>query len=148
MTQPTFNSYWNNRGLHPDLYNSLREKLIPPVGPCNTFEGEYLRAISAIYYEGYNNGFCNNLSGPYNFLVRVFGLENLPEEFELVLEPLVNKGYSNKLDMKTKICLEASVNEIIQYIDEKDGHYTETPIGFDMYSYVNPTKYEEGDEYE
>ena len=78
MHQTTFNSYWNDKGLHPDLYNSLREKLIPPVGPCKTFEGEYLRAISALYYDGYNNGFCNNLSGPYNFLARVFGLENLP----------------------------------------------------------------------
>lgn len=60
--------YWNKVGQFQAEYNNLYGKLVPPVGNSDTVHGECLRAVSKIYYECFNNGFCNNVSGAAVFL--------------------------------------------------------------------------------
>lgn len=48
-------------GEHPlsAAQEMLYKKLVPPVGPAETPHGELLRSIGRVYYDVYNNGFCN-----------------------------------------------------------------------------------------
>jgi hypothetical protein len=55
----THKTYWNSEGKHQILYKRLWKKLVPPIGEANTPHGELLRANSKLYYDFYNNGFCN-----------------------------------------------------------------------------------------
>ena len=52
-------TYWNGAGKHQADYDRLSAALVPPAGRSDTTHGELLRAISAIYYDLYNNGLCN-----------------------------------------------------------------------------------------
>lgn len=61
------NTYWSGNGRFQDDYEKIKH-LIPIDGTCETLEGELLRAAGRLYYEYYNNGFCNNVSGPKVFL--------------------------------------------------------------------------------
>lgn len=51
--------YWQNKGKFQTQLEQLREKLVPNEGKCKTMHGELLRAISSLYYDVYNNGYCN-----------------------------------------------------------------------------------------
>ena len=53
------NTYWNSKGKHQKLYDYLSEKLIPDYDEADTPHGEFLRCISRLYHDYYNNGFCN-----------------------------------------------------------------------------------------
>lgn len=61
-------SYWAREGNHQRTYDLLRERLVPASGPCDTVEGEMLRAVGKLYYEAFNNGWGNNMSGSFHFL--------------------------------------------------------------------------------
>ena len=58
--QPT---YWNHKGNQESLYRILYDQLVPHEGKANTTAGEILRMVSNIYYDHYNNGGCNLISG-------------------------------------------------------------------------------------
>jgi hypothetical protein len=66
--------YSTGGGRYQTEYNELFERLVPTSGPCETLEGELLRASSRIYHDYYNNGFGNNWSGAFNFLDTHVGL--------------------------------------------------------------------------
>jgi hypothetical protein len=67
-------AFWSgNHPLTPE-YDRLFKALVPAEGPCDTLQGEILRASSRIYYDYYNNGFGNDWSGAYNFLDEHLGL--------------------------------------------------------------------------
>ncbi len=82
--------YWNESAELYTTYQELYDKLVPMSGACDTVAGELLRAASRIYYDAYNNGFCNNTSGALNYLVHmgVPGIE-LPAN---TLDGCVNTG--------------------------------------------------------
>lgn len=65
------NSYWNGNGKFQKEYDEFFEKLVPPEGEAKTMKGELLRSVSSIYYDCYNNGFCNigNLKSKINYLL-------------------------------------------------------------------------------
>jgi len=62
------NTYWNEGGELQEEYKALYEAHVPSMGECATLAGEVLRASSRIYHDAYNNGFCNNTTGAWNFL--------------------------------------------------------------------------------
>lgn len=65
LTDTTSNSYWDNNGAYEKEYNKLYETLVPSSGVSPTHHGELVRCISKIYYDFYNNGFCNVLDSEY-----------------------------------------------------------------------------------
>ena len=52
--------YWNHVGKYEKEMENLRAKLIPDMGKADTMHGELLRCISKLYYDVFNNGFCNS----------------------------------------------------------------------------------------
>lgn len=60
--------FWNNDHHLAANYNRLYDMLVPDSGPSEHLVGECLRAASRIYYDHYNNGSCNNVTGAWNFL--------------------------------------------------------------------------------
>ena len=67
----TDNIYWNSNGMYQADYEVLANKLLPSKGKADTIEGEMLRAATKLYYDYWNNGMCNNTSGPAKFLIRM-----------------------------------------------------------------------------
>jgi hypothetical protein len=64
--------YWAGRGRYQKEWDTLYEKLVPSSGPCATVAGEAIRAASKLCYEMNNNGWGNNVSGPYFYLSEFF----------------------------------------------------------------------------
>jgi len=60
--------FWNHTHKLSQISEKIQERLIPAMGSCSTLAGELLRAASRIYYDHYNNGSCNNVTGAWNFL--------------------------------------------------------------------------------
>jgi hypothetical protein len=131
-----------NCKMSKEVFDSLYNTLVPNHGNCATLDGEYLRAINKINYDGYNNGFCNNTSGPYNFLVQEFGMLDVYPEFEK-LKAFVNRGYSDKLTEEIKTILDCSITVVIEHIVRKNGEYTLNTYNIDMFHYTDLTNYDE-----
>lgn len=93
--------YWNNEGRFNAEWQQLGVQLMPAMGPAASIGGEMVRAVNKLYYDAFNNGFCNNTSGAANFLAR-YAQPWLTEEFRralAVVAPLTNTGgYSNVTD--------------------------------------------------
>ena len=77
------NTYWNNKGEHQDLYNSLWEG-VPSQGKTGFVGLEVLRASSSIYHDFYNNGCCNDKRTQAALLIDNLELTN--DEIKLLLE--------------------------------------------------------------
>lgn len=50
--------YWNKQGKYQEVYDKMKE-FIPSHGEAKTYHAEAVRCISRIYYDFFNNGFCN-----------------------------------------------------------------------------------------
>lgn len=61
------NTYWHGKGKYPQ-HQALSDALMPFMGKAATLEGELIRASSKIYWDLYNNGNGNNVSGAWNYL--------------------------------------------------------------------------------
>jgi hypothetical protein len=138
------NTYWNSNGKHQAAYQEL-SKLVPSSGPAGTVEGEMLRAATRLYYDYYNNGFCNNTSGAVNYLTRCDELFNLDiaEELEIV-EPECNTPYYTNLPLAGP--LETIADVVIEYVISKDGLYTES--GDNLFDYADPDATDDDDTYD
>lgn len=138
------NRYWNSTGKHQAAYEQLC-KLVPSSGPAGTIEGEMLRAATRLYYDFYNNGFCNNTSGAVNYLTRCDELFNLgiANELELV-------GYECNTTYYTEAPLgaplETITDAVIAYVISKDGLYTES--GDNLFDYAEPDATDDDDTYD
>jgi hypothetical protein len=128
--------------MSKEVFESLYNALVSNQGNCTTLDGEYLRAVNKINYDGYNNGFSNNTSGPYNFLVQEFGMLGIYPEFEK-LKAFVNRGYSGKLTEEIKTILAGSIAAVVEHIVRKNGEYTQNIPNIDMFYYSDPTNYDE-----
>lgn len=62
-------SYWRETGKYQTQYNELWDKLVPLLGSSPYVEGETLRAVTKITWDYNNNGFGNNWTGAFNWLV-------------------------------------------------------------------------------
>lgn len=137
-------SYWNGNGTFQATYQKLYDALVPDSGSCANLEGELLRASCKLYYDYYNNGMCNNTSGPARFIMK---------KLEAVLTPEVNSaildiyyecnggGYTSK-DLENQ--LEVLADFIIVYIAGKNGEYQANSE--DMYDFQEPDNYDDEDD--
>jgi hypothetical protein len=60
-------TYWNHKGKHQEVYDRLFPKLVPASGETATTAGEWLRCISKLYYDYYNNGGGNIADGALRY---------------------------------------------------------------------------------
>lgn len=126
-------TYWYSNGKHQAAYEEL-SKIVPSSGPAGTIEGEMLRAATRLYYDYYNNGFCNNTSGAVNYLMRCDELFNLGIAEELnIVEPECNTLYYTTEPLAEP--LETITNVVIEYLISKDGLYTES--GDNLFDYAD-----------
>lgn len=138
-------SFWNND--HPLMteYQYLAEIHIPSYGPCELNVGECLRAASKIAYDFYNNGFGNNWSGAYNYLLAYGRLNMSKEDLDFLGE------YKNEVvffDEANEELMERIVNDLVANVvtNAMNGVYGEERAFCDMFQMEDKTvRYE--DEY-
>jgi hypothetical protein len=116
--------YWNNTGKYQEQYNNLKTGLLPPYGKAKTVEGELLRAASNLYYDYYNNGFCNNCSGEVNYLLKMDKELNLDIKDDL-LAIKKDARYLAYTENDYAKELENIVDSVIIHIASKLGFNTE-----------------------
>lgn len=87
-------SFWSNNHPLQARADVLFEQLIPDSGDCETIEGEILRAAARLNYDGFNNGFGNNLSGAVKFLNEYFFHPDMAS-IASWLTDVANCSYSN-----------------------------------------------------
>lgn len=132
MTTKTQRSYWVGNGRLQAVYNRLWKALVPESGPCETVEGEILRATSKLYYRYYNDGDQvehggeGSVSRAHCFLIaHLHGAR-----FQTPLSDLVDCS-----EEKYEKTLETLVYEIIKWIRAKKGCYTPNTEGLDYLHY-------------
>jgi hypothetical protein len=64
--------YWARLGKYQKQWDVLYDKLVPAWGKAPSVAGEVVRALSSLNHEAYNNGFGNDMTGPYFFLEDFF----------------------------------------------------------------------------
>ena len=115
--------YWNHNGKYQEQYVNLKS-LIPVFGHAKTIEGEMFKAASNLYYDYYNNGFCNNCSGEVKYLLKMNKELSLNIENELlaIQDDARFLCYTEKDYAKE---LETIVDNIIIHIASTLGFYTD-----------------------
>ncbi len=63
--------YWREEGEFQAEFTKMTEELMPAMGAADTFAGEVIRAVNRLYYEAFNNGWGNNVSGAWHYLKQV-----------------------------------------------------------------------------
>jgi hypothetical protein len=119
--------YWNHCGKYQTQYQNLKKDLLPLHGKAKTVEGELFRAACNLYHDYYNNGFCNNVSGECNYLLKMNKELNLNLDNELLaIEKDAKYIVYTEKDFAQE--LETIVDTIIIYIASALGNYTENDI--------------------
>jgi hypothetical protein len=134
-------TYWNSKGKHQNLYEIKYPELVPYEGKCDTVEGELLRATAKLYYDYYNNGMCNNTSGPALYLmVKNDELKlGVKDQIAIIYHNSNNAGYGT---VNLEVELEQLCDAVLEYIGEHSG----TPNTTDMYVYQEDDLREDEDE--
>ena len=104
-----------------DIVPDWARELVPPIGPANTLEGEFLRALFMIRYRWYNDGdkfytgYGIETAGKSAELLR-----EIPEARKLIDSMGSGKKYENFIQKLTTI--------VIDYVGERKGKYTDNFI--------------------
>jgi len=109
--------YWNNQGKHQDKLEELYS-LIPNIGACDTQAGELLRSANRIYYDAFNNGFCNNTSGALNYLKNYLPFTEEKQKVIDTLKNCVNTGGYSMLTDNVNDALDTMIDLVIEAIIE------------------------------
>lgn len=107
--------YWSNEGVYQEEWDALYEKLVPSTGMAPTVAGEAMRAASRLCHEMHNNGWGNNVSGPYFFLRWFFSRIG---EFEIdsVFEDPCYDGFGK--DLVSAVDVDEVIDEVYKAIVE------------------------------
>ena len=138
-------TYWNSNGTFQATYENLYAALVPASGSCPTLEGELLRATCKLYYDYYNNGMCNNTSGPALFISGFFDQINARVDVRTALHEIYlesNTGGYTSRNLENQ--LELVADFIIELISSKNGEYQENSA--DMYDKQEPDNYDDEDD--
>lgn len=135
-------SYWAEKGPLQAEYTRLYEALVPDSGSCATLEGEFLRAVSKINHDYFNNGFGNDWSGAYVFLAEVGGPLFARRMIDIVPELAVVRPYRNGVvveegdftEGRLVPALDGLVTKVVSYIIEKENSGL-TPTELDMWDF-------------
>ena len=124
--------------------NALFDKLVPGSGNSDTIEGEMLRAINRIVYRYYNDGdkfwqgYGAETAGPaHSFLVNS---REIPFQLQSTLASILNKSVGTG-DEGYERLIKFALEQILDYIEGKDGNYTESKE--DMFDYESEYEDEE-----
>lgn len=141
--------YWNNT---PEEFNQLYKKLIPDSGACETLEGELLRSANRLYYDYYNNGFGNNVSGAENFLRNFGGSSHKLMQSLNILHPYTrgaNRELHNNpsLEQRVEIALDAMMDVIFYQVlaANNNNDFHKSPGDMFDYSEKDDPYYDEDD---
>ena len=116
--------YWSHEGPQQAAYDRLHGELVPRSGPCETLEGELLRAAGKIGYEFYNNAEINNISGCLYFLREY--LPGFKEAWWDTLAPhITGRGYAPRENGYQ--CCEEIVDATVSHVLSRNGHYQPNP---------------------
>ena len=143
-------AYWNNKGRFQADYDRLYEKLVPMSGGCESLAGEAIRSASRLYYDAFNNGFCNNTSGAHNFLKTFVAPIVKNDDFNDALAhvyPKTNTNGYSKVTAVTETALDTIVDTVVQYALSVENTPYPSPCDlFDLQDADAP--YEEEDDYD
>ena len=138
-------TYWNSNGTFQATYQELYAALVPNSGSCANLEGELLRASCKLYYDYYNNGMCNNTSGPARFISRFFDQINAPENVQTALREIyLESNTGGYTDINLENQLELLADFIIAYVAGKNGEYQ--AFSGDMWDLSEPDNYDDEDD--
>lgn len=143
--------YWSNKGNYQELADEQYNELVPSSGRCETVAGELVRSVSKIYYDAFNNGFCNNTSGPLNYLIEYLPNHNkeVRDAFNY-LKRFVNGGREELNFDEAGIHLDNLVDSVTLQV--RDDETLKRINGIDMYDLSEPDHYyddeDEDDDYD
>jgi hypothetical protein len=111
--------YWNNQGQYQGEFDQLTNTLMPAMGAAETVAGELVRAANRIYYDAFNNGFCNNTSGALKYLERY--LETDAEVMSAIrhIAPKTNSGGYSRITEETERSLDLLVDRVVENIRDR-----------------------------
>jgi len=95
-TTPIKNLYWTEKGKFQKTYNRIWESLIPASGEAGNSDAEAVRCVGRIYYDWFNNGFCNAVEG--GMFSSYYG-----EMYDKATRYL-NMGVTARLELEEKLC--------------------------------------------
>ena len=116
--------YWDKAGTYQAEFDELTGTLMPLSGPCDTFAGELVRAVNRLYYDAFNNGFCNNTSGAFNFLEKnltVLGPDTQVQDALQTIQPCTNTGGYSTVTPAVGVALDVLVGAVVEMIQNNPG---------------------------
>jgi hypothetical protein len=138
-------SFWNHDHPRQEEYQRLWDELVPDSGPCETLEGETLRASSRIYRDYYNNGFGNNWSGALTFLDEHMGM---PRRIRDLLAPYargqIREHGGGQYGLHDPMV--PALEELAELAVDAAGHLPRRPSPCDMLSLSEPDDFGQYDE--
>ena len=143
--------YWNNQGTFQSEFDALTQELMPAMGEAESLAGELVRAANRLYYDAFNNGFCNNTSGAVNFLYTYLvpfykDDRDLKEALDLIAPKTNTGGYSSTGAM-TGAALDTIVDKVAQLIINQPELKVQ-PNPCDLFDLQDDDYYEPEDDYE
>ena len=108
--------YWDSKGTYQAEFDRFTVELMPAMGAAETLAGELVRSANRLYYDAYNNGFCNNTSGAVKYLFKYLmplypGDTDLREALSYI-EPKTNTGGYSSTGMTTGAALDLIVDRV------------------------------------
>lgn len=137
--------YWNNQGRYQAEFDRYTEQLMPASGHADTVAGELVRSVNRIYYDAFNNGFCNNTSGALNFIKRIMPADEALTPIYQMLAYRVNSGGYSSLTPAVKDGLDTLVDKTVELL-QNNPVLVATKNTNDMFDFQEPDFYEPDDE--
>jgi len=121
--------YWGETGKYQKELEVIKS-LVPDEGPCDTLEGEFIRAAQRIYYDFYNNGFGNRWVGALALLNRYLEKIGVRSKDILLLKPYANgdRRVGAAKEIKVGKALESILDAVILHITSKNKEYAKTDL--------------------
>ena len=121
-------SFWDESHPLSELQEELSTELVPAHGNAATAHGELLRCASSLYYDVYNNGFCNadvlqpKLELVESYFDRLKPLVEDPESLKRFRSALRNAGDDDRdPDEKFGVYLEDVLTAVVKFVAKATG---------------------------
>lgn len=142
--------YWNQQGKYQTEFNQLSEQLMPAMGAAESLAGELIRSANRLYYDAFNNGFCNNTSGAINYLYQYLAPlfpndRDLKEALDYIA-PKTNTGGYSSTGLTTSAALDLIIDRVYEAIRD-NGDLKTTPNPCDLFDLQDDNYYEPEDDY-
>lgn len=144
-------NYWNTQGQFQTEFDQFSQELMPAMGAAESLAGELVRAANRLYYDAFNNGFCNNTSGAVNFLythlVPFYPSDRDLKEALDTVAPKTNSGGYSTVGCITGAALDLIVDRVAALIINQP-ELKQQPNPCDMFDLQDEDYYEPEDDYE